>query len=90
MSEHAYYRTLQELEAAESNGYVTVKVYQKTSRTGFVRTLTSVVGMYDTKKDAQNAAAALRAKHRRNKRNDPLRYESVKLLAVNVEAVWKP
>lgn len=90
MSEHVGYRTLQELEAAEANGYVTVAVFQETSRKGHVRTLTSVKGMYDTKRKAQNAAAALRAKLRRNQQDNPWYYESTKLLSVNVAAVWKP
>ena len=90
MSEHVGYRTLEELEAAEANGYVTVVVFQTTSRTGRVRTLTSVRGTYDTKKKARNAAAALRAKLRQAQRDNPWYYESTKVLSVNVAAVWKP
>ena len=79
------YATIEELEAAETNGWVATAILRERAPKKFL--FTATYGPYPTKADAQRAARRIRARHKRE--DGDHRMLSSDLVRVRVSYLWK-
>lgn len=84
-----WYDSWDDLVEAEANGWTVVVMLRETSlRSGRHRYYSRAVGPFADKRLAQNKARSLRARWRRETRQNLLP-DNRELLSVNVEPLWK-
>lgn len=83
------YESWDDLVNAEANGWTVIVMLRETSlRSGRHRYYSRAVGPFAAKRLALNKASSLRARWRREKRQNLLP-DNRELLSVNVEPLWK-